>query len=527
MKPFDEKFAENVREAFDNYREPVDERAWNRMKSRLQAKSKKRIFAVTPLFVRAAAAITFLIAVSGSLWLLVLNPEKSDMEVTHGLHEGTTATPAEGSEDTSSVTTGQQDIMTAVSSGREDSIDQAGKRQPSVVAITIERPVEDEITAQTVAGEDLSTGKIEETRDTGVLRGTVSPGKTPGIPETTDNRYIAGTTPAPDMPEVADKRFIADAPVMPDAIEMADSQQVSDIREVPETRPSDGLPPLSAISGLYSRGVTSNLKSEQPATDIDAYIISRNLENLGEMRPGKHRSPVVEVSAGSMKTWSSGEIAGGMGYMAGVGSDWQIGRRLSIHGGGMLVYNRFSLQNTPVSPNRYSTRGRNFYSIPESDHAQMHPGSGIYPVYNVLSYQSVTSDIELTALDIPVNLRFTVIENPRYRIFMSAGFSSILYMQQKYRSESTVLASYYQINPQGHYESATGYANLISEVDFNAFSRFDPAGLLNLSAGYVIRRRNHALIVEPWLKYPSFDITSFNLYIGMAGLSLKYLPGSR
>ncbi len=486
MKPFDEKFGENVREAFDNYQEPVDERAWKQMKSRLKARSKKGIFVMTPffttpLFMRAAAVIIFLIAASGSLWLLVLNQQKTDMATAYEVHEDTPGTPDEGSGDTpkapadrtgdisspladrtgdiSSIIPGQEEIITAVSPGDDDSTDQAGEGQPSVPASISER----------LATEAL---EIQETR-------TV-----PNAPE------MPGTTPVPDA------RQLAETTPPPFATE---------------------LPPLSAINGIYSKGVTSYLvTSEQLADGADAFIIARNLESLGEAETRKDRTSIMEVSAGSMKTWSPREIAGGLGYTAGVGGDWRVGRRISIHGGGLLVYNRFSLENTLVSAKHYSDQ--ELAAAPERD---------ISLVYNVLQYQTSETDVEFTALDIPVNIRFTLKEASGSRIFLSAGFSSFLYLQQKYSSESTVLASYHRMTPQGHYMSETGYASLTSGGEFSAFRRFDFARFLNLSGGYVIRGRNQSLIIEPFLKYSLGDVTTLNLNIGMAGLSLKYLPGSR
>ena len=486
MRPFDEKFSENVREAFDSYREPVDENAWKQMKSRLQARPKKRILIIAPLFARAAAAIAFLMAISGSLWLLVLNPEKPYTSAPSRIYDETAATPGGGSGHTPAVA-GRPDLMNGSDPGETG--------ETNVTGVTPETGV---------------TNLTGVTPETGMQHGPPGPGEASG------------------SPELADIRHDADIPAVPDGGEIQRTPPVSDILPVPH--PPAGLHPLTAISIMRPGGLTSDLiASEQPAFDADAFVISRNLESLGEMRPAGHRSPVVEISAGSMKTWSPGEIAGGLGYMAGVGGDWKIGRRMSIQGGGMLVYNRFSLHNIPVTGtmSRYSySRERGFRAAPDGELEPL-PDMDISMGYQVMQYQNSINDIEFMALDIPVNFRFTVKETNRNRIFVSAGFSSLLYLQQKYRGESTVLASYYRINPQGHYESATGYANLNSAADFNAFSRFDPAGLLNLSAGYVIRRRNHALIIEPWLKYPTFDITSFNLFIGMTGLSIKYIPDNR
>ena len=163
MRPFDEKFAENVREAFDGYREPVDEGAWNQMKSRLQARSKKRILVITPLFTRAAAAIVFLMAISGSLWLLLLNPEIPDTSTTYSIHEETAATPGGGPGNSPAIT-GRPDRMTGLDAG------ETGKTQES--------------------GETLETGKAQETvvtLGTGTQHRLAGPGETSGPPNSKTN----------------------------------------------------------------------------------------------------------------------------------------------------------------------------------------------------------------------------------------------------------------------------------------------------------------------------------------------------
>ena len=466
MKPFDEKFGENVREVFDNYREPVDEQAWQQMKTRLRGRSKTSLFVMTPVFVRAAAAVALLMAVSGSLWLLLLNPEKPDMTTVYEQHEESPAYAEDAPGDTPSGSAVQEDVMHEVSPGHADITTQTGTQQHSVATAISEGIPDNENIAKTVTG----TGETLRTGET------------------------AGT------------------------LEITGALEIAITHETERTPPPPGLPSLSEISGLYSRVVSSDLMStgQQPVADADAFIISRNLESLADAGTGSHRNSIVEVSAGSMKTWSPQEIAGGIGYAAGVGGDWPVGNRFSISGGGLLVYNQFSLSNTMVPARSFSDT--------KLDAA---PETGLSPGYQVVQYETSDTDVEFTALDIPLNLRFTVRDMPGSRIFLSAGFSSFLYLQQKYSSESTVLASFYRMNPQGHYMTETSHANLTSEGEFKAFRRLDLARFLNLSGGYVIRGRNQSLIIEPFLKYPLGDITTLNLNIGMAGLSLKYLPGSR
>lgn len=509
MKPFDEKFGENVRIVFDNYREPVDERAWKEMKNRLKGKSEKSKFSIMPLFMKAVAAVVFLFVISGSIWLLVLNLEKPDMAATYEVREGS-PTPAEGDGESQSVISAEgpletPSVITTEGTGESNSV------------ITDR----DDVAAEVVLAGADSTGQTgeEQPPSTDIKRQR----------QVADEEQTPATAPLTRQPDADEKRSPATATLTQQQVSDENrsattmvTKQPSDNQVIVQTinaasLPSSELPHLSAVSGLTSPVVISDLVPlEQFSNDADVFIISRNLESLDAADTGTQRNSIVEVSAGSMKTWSTQEIAGGMGYTAGVSGDWHVGRRISIHGGGLIIYNHFNLENTLVSADYYT--GREYAAAPSKD---MNAG------YQVLQYQSSDTDVEFTALDIPVNLRFTVKEAPGSRIFLSAGFSSFLYLQQKYSSESTVLASYHRMNPQGHYLSETGSLNLSSGAEFNAFRRFDLARFLNLSAGYVIRGRNHSLILEPFLKYPLGDITTLNLDIGMAGFSLKYIPGSR
>lgn len=477
MKPFDEKFGENVRKVFDNYREPVDEGAWKQMKSRLKGRSKKGIFVIMPVFMKVAAAIVFLFVISGSIWLLVLNMGKSDMAATYEVQEDTPLAPEEGDGESQPVISAEgsletHSVITAEGAGETNSVI-SGR---------------DELTSDVGPGEGYSKGQTGEEQPPATTTATQQPASD-------ENRSTATAmvTKQPADNEIIAQTFNADS------------------------LPSSELPLFSVISGLTSQGVISDLVPlKQFSNDADAFIISRNLETLDEVETGTQRTSIVEVSAGSMKTWSTQEIAGGMGYTAGVSGDWHVARRISIHGGGLIVYNHFNLESTLVNPDYYS--GREYAAAPNYD---MSAG------YQVLQIQTSDTDVEFTALDIPVNLRFTVKEASGSRIFLSAGFSSFLYLQQKYSSEYTVLASYHRMNPHGHYLSETGSVNMNSGAEISAFRGFDLARFLNLSAGYVIRGRNHSLILEPFLKYPLGDVTTLNLDIGMVGFSLKYIPGSR
>lgn len=270
---------------------------------------------------------------------------------------------------------------------------------------------------------------------------------------------------------------------------------------------------LTEIRGLFPETVSSDLTADEKVTDADAdaMIIIGNLERVGHDEISRDRRSLMEVSAGSMKTWSPQEMAGGMGYSAGITGDWRVGNRWSISGGGLLVYNQFRLDRTTGSMN-----------YAKQEHYSMMPGADRAAGFQVLQ-QKTTTDFEFMAIDLPVNIRYTVREMARSRLYLSAGLSSFIYLQQNYTSQSEMLAEFQEFDDQGLRVVQTSY-DVTSSGSFDAFRRTDLARFFNFSGGYVIRGRNHSMVIEPFLKYPLGSVTNLNLNIGMAGLSLKYRP---
>ena len=56
-------------------------------------------------------------------------------------------------------------------------------------------------------------------------------------------------------------------------------------------------------------------------------------------------------------------------------------------------------------------------------------------------------------------------------------------------------------------------------------SRFDLARLLNISVGYAIQQEKTTAIVEPFVKIPLGAVSSQEIKMGMAGISLRLTFG--
>jgi hypothetical protein len=119
-----------------------------------------------------------------------------------------------------------------------------------------------------------------------------------------------------------------------------------------------------------------------------------------------------------------------------------------------------------------------------------------------------------------------VLEKGRSSLFVSAGASTLVYLNQQFSGD------YVGLFTQKSYDAVTGAVvettvpqtvNVKSEE--NAFSHVDYFGLANLSAGYSMPVGKSNMLIEPFIQLPVSDLTSLDLKIKYGGLSVKYRFG--
>ena len=438
MKPFDEKLADNIRKVFDNYQEPVDEKAWMAMQQRLGKKSGARIIAFFPYKVRAAAAIILLLVVTAVGWF----------------------TFRTGNDETRMVatTTGEAHVDTL--------------RDTSELPQATE-PVQDTsvVPSYTEFAESVPH-KWEET--TAVQYDTPDKAKSFAAPE------IAVADTIYELPEYIPSEILI-AEVEPDTIGADFEMELAEIHTDVFDKP--------AAERTVNNGLTPEIQY------VNGSVPTR-------------RSPALQFLAGSMITYTMGEIAEGFGFSAGVTGDFQLLDNLSINTGGVLVYNQFRFADNSTLD---FVRGElnDFY---EPDQVRLVDMSG-------------QEEFEFMAVDIPLNLKMRITESNKRQLYMTAGVSSFLYIQQSFSRNTEIIADVItdtQFDQTTYYRS---YSSVTTSGSYDAFRRFDLARFLNFSAGYVFKQENYNLVIEPYMKYPLYDVTSLDLRIGMAGITLRYQPG--
>jgi len=474
MKPFDKKFADDMRDTFDNWQEPVDEQAWLQMKQKLGGKSKKTVVIFLRTWPAKVAATMLLGLLSYSAWYYMANPGNNQMLVTQSndqteslqnrvpVNDDSLASAMEiipenaiefaDHEAIESITKGSQQLLAE----DDEKADHSHKNQAEP---DVDLPA-DGFTNENIAEPAISENYLVEEVDSVISRETELPVKE------SESEYLAITISSET-----------------DSLALADNN-VSD----------------STVSPV----VASQMTDEQ--------IIAHNLLELNAERETPPRNSYIEISAGSLKTYSSAELASGLGFSAGVMGYWAVGNNVSLSSGGVLLYNQFTLDN-PVA----ATSKRNLnesVAMPSFDYSS--------PANTLYSVTSNYTDFEFTAIDIPLNVRFKVADRTRSQLFVSGGFSSLLYLQQNYTRYTEYATVSNQFGLSGSQEVVSGTASFSDGDSYEAFRQFDFGRLINFSMGYLVKRERHSILIEPHIKYPIGSITSMDLRIGMAGISLKY-----
>ncbi|MBN2666719.1 MAG: hypothetical protein JXR67_09425 [Bacteroidales bacterium] len=257
-----------------------------------------------------------------------------------------------------------------------------------------------------------------------------------------------------------------------------------------------------AFSEFYTSSVPDEIRSEKSRSAVTASEGSEALEE----------SPVTENSSGGRRL-----LAGLSGSMARAGEEsspvsgmsmgfylsQKITRRLSVRPGLALAMQSFGLENSG-SPEGIS------YNIP------------LYDGTNGIPY-SYEGRLSMMAVELPLNLVFTLVERKRSGFFISAGTSSLFYISQQLKADVVNTYTKMDLNTAtGQYTTATMFSRVEVEKEYDSFSRADFFGLANLSAGYSFPySKTGIMLVEPFVQLPVNDLTSLNLRIRYAGVSMK------
>jgi|SRR5690554_487602 len=202
---------------------------------------------------------------------------------------------------------------------------------------------------------------------------------------------------------------------------------------------------------------------------------------------------------------SSNPVAG-MSLGAGVMSEFSFSNRLKLDVG--IAYASHSMvpdNSLPSTATMDSPKSEMFSSLTNSPRLI---GSN--------------AELNFSGLDIPVNLKYKVMDKEKSGLFLITGLSSMVYLNQQ-TTETVAVNSYFNANTSGDLEFQRSVQEFTHEAGpEDTADGVDLGRMLNLSVGYEYNLKNGTyLSIEPYYKLPLGDMTFANQQFSIGGLNLR------
>jgi len=333
------------------------------------------------------------------------------------------------------------------------------------------------------------------------------PASVPGEPA---DRILAKETPTlpqspqePATPAVTGTKVITDEIIpAPAPLLNSTSVNVTANKPVPEvTAMPDSLKTAGIIPAVAEQAAIS--EENRPQVQQEAIIAEQTADTLTDDHEELHQRVLLMAGVSGMMARAEDISSGIPGISFGVYTEHRISRRLAVRPGILLAIQTIEM-GTPAAESTMH------YATPTLDGA-----SG--------SVESFRGSLQLLAMEVPVNLVFTIIERGKRALYVSAGASSLFYLNQN------VSGSFRNAYTRESFDNSTGelaietrYSSVSVESSEEPFSHTDFFGLANFSAGYSVPfGKSNKLLIEPYMQLPVNTLTSFNLRIGYSGVALK------
>lgn len=258
-----------------------------------------------------------------------------------------------------------------------------------------------------------------------------------------------------------------------------------------------------ALDELFKEEVTVNLiTAETSFEDLMPGEITPTRE-----KPSRERMLMAGLSG--LIAESNGTTSPATGLSMGFYLDQELTRKISVRPGLALTVQSFGLEN-----NIDRDIGIKYMSFSNGT-----TGASF----------SYDGQLSMVTMELPLNIVFRINEGNRSGFYVSAGASSMIYINQNFKADMVNAYTNESFNSQtGMFSYETHYSNVEVEKNYSAFSRTDFFGLANLSAGYFFPySKAGTVLIEPFVQLPVNNLTSFNLKLRYAGVSMKLRFGNQ
>lgn len=464
MKPFDERFADSVREVFDAYHEEVDPAALARLEQSLKGRAAR-----FPGWVRMVAGLVLALGVLAVIGYYGLDWREG------GAKGGDVASE--------SVTNGAVIPESTVSGGSAPS--------GSALESTIRNDA-------VVPNETLTSGAFPAVSVPGE---TVTSSAVPND---------AVTDAPPDSPDHVTQLYAAQDDSLHESLH-PENDRAQNLHPVP----TDTLRENTIAQNLHP-GATDTLRDAPVEADIlqNGYPLTEgplrtalaaappeSYETYELSSPGSASRNRASLVMGTNTTHTAQGGTDGIGFTAGALRHWQITRRISLSTGGLLAYNQFATANPDVA--------QQVGAIP-SRAGEVNARITTETRYNLLAFE------------VPLQGVFEVYRKAERGLSIAAGVSSMVYLNESSVAEGFRYGGVVLAGTEGSVWTNASVETYETRSTTGAFQRVDAGRLLNVSVMYAFRPGRNPIAIELFTKYPLGDLTSSEISFGMTGVTLRY-----
>ncbi len=206
---------------------------------------------------------------------------------------------------------------------------------------------------------------------------------------------------------------------------------------------------------------------------------------------------------------SSSNPVAGMSLGAGVMSEFSFSKRLKLDVG--VTYASHSLVPENSLPRESAVMNS---PSPQTEMAKS--------LSNSPRLIGSNAELNFSGLDIPVNLKYKIMDKEQSGLFLITGLSSMVYFNQG-TTETMTVNTFFTANSTGDLEFQRSVQEFTHETGPERTSDgVDLGRMLNLSVGYEYDLKNGTFLsIEPYYKLPLGDLTFANQQFSIGGVNLR------
>lgn len=259
------------------------------------------------------------------------------------------------------------------------------------------------------------------------------------------------------------------------------------------------IQPTSPVTKAMDQSEALDRVNEWLAENGSSLPVTPKKERTGPLKLGVMVSPQASSNA-----------TGGMNLGAGVVSEFSLTRRLKLDVG--VNYARQSMIPDRSSPNMPMEMYSSANTVQKMD---------VQNIRTSINYIGSVMQLNFASLDIPVNLKYRVMDRKNTGLFLITGLSSMVYLDQQ-ATETFQTNSFFTNSAEG-LSFAPSVQNFTSVyAPEGGRNSVDVGGMLNLSVGYEYNLNDRMFIsLEPFYKLPLGNLTFANQQFSIGGLNLR------